>query len=243
MRKGIRLLISLFCLVSLGYLVGNAAESSEMANAKEIKELIQHYIGTRLAISPLEIEVHLLGELGDTRKGIAASPHLAVRESNGTSLLGNGMFLLVSEESTEKVPPLWVNVRSEWVHPAVVAARFLKKNQIVSLEDLTIQTVHSDQPGDYLSQISDLIGKRVVLQERAGTVMTRDMVQNPPLFYQGERVTLLVETGHLKIMASGKALEDGYKGKSVSVLNLDSHRTVFGEPLDGATVKVSLGRD
>jgi flagella basal body P-ring formation protein FlgA len=153
------------------------------------------------------------------------------------------MFLLVSEEPGEKFPPLWINVRSEWVHAAVLAAKLLKKNQIISPDDLSIQTIRSDQRGDYISEKSELVGKRVVQQERAGTVLIREMVQNPPLFYQGERVTLLVETGHLRIMASGKALEDGYQGKSVSVLNLDSHRTVYGEALDGATVKVRTDRE
>lgn len=220
-----------------------AIGNPDISNEKEIKELIQNYIGSRLAVSPSEIEVHLLGEIGDSRKGIASSPHLTVREANGTSLLGNGRFLLVSDDPDQKYPPLWINVRSEWVHPAVVAARFLRKNQIIGAEDLSQQTIRSDQPADYFINPNELIGKRVVQQERAGTPITREMVQNPPLFYQGERVTILVETGHLKIMASGKALEDGYQGKSVTVMNLDSHRTVYGEPLDGTTVKVSPGRD
>jgi flagella basal body P-ring formation protein FlgA len=241
--KNFKILIPLLLLIFSSGMANAGIASAEISNEKEVKELIQNYIAGRLAVPPYEIEVRLLGEFGDARKGVASPPHLTVREANGTSLLGNGMFLLVSDDSGQKYPPVWINVRSEWVHQTVVAARFLRKNQIIGSEDLSLQTIRSDQPGDYFSKADDLIGKRVIQQERPGTAITREMVQNPPLFYQGERVTLLVETGHLKIMASGKALEDGYQGKSVSVLNLDSHRTVYGEPLDGATVKVSSGRD
>lgn len=241
--KNFKIFISALCLVFAAGTANVARAAGEISNEKEIKELIQNYIAGRLAVSPSEIEVHLLGEFGDARKGVASPPHLTVREANATTLLGNGRFLLVSDDPGRKYPPLWINVRSEWVHPTVVAARFLRKNQIIGAEDLSLQTIRSDQPGDYFLNPNELIGKRVVQQERTGTAITREMVQNPPLFYQGERVTILVETGHLKIMASGKALEDGYQGKSVSVLNLDSHRTVYGEPLDGTTVKVSPGRD
>lgn len=209
----------------------------------EIKNVVQNYIGGRLAISPAQIEVRVLGEIGDGQKNGVPSGHLTVREANGTSLLGNAMFLLESDDSSHKFAPVWINVRSEWVRVTVVAARSLKRNQIIGPEDLSVQTIHFDQPGDYFSKVEELIGKRVVQQERAGTVLTGNMVQNAPMFYQGERVTLLIETGHLTIMASGRALEDGYEGKSVSVLNLDSHRTVYGEPLDGTTVKVNPGRD
>ncbi|MFI5304237.1 MAG: flagellar basal body P-ring formation chaperone FlgA [Nitrospiria bacterium] len=241
--KKITIIIPAIILVFTSWSPKFAFSAGEIADEIEIKEAVQNYIGGRLAVSSSEIEVRLLGEIGDFKRNVTPRSHFTIREANGTALLGNAMFLLVSDDSADKYPPVWISVRSEWVHMSVVAARSLKKNQIIGPDDLSLQLIHSDQTGDFFSKINDLVGKRVVQQERAGTVINREMVQNPPLFYQGERVTLLVETGHLIIMASGKAMEDGFEGKMVSVLNLDSHRTVYGEPVDGTTVKVNLGRE
>jgi len=216
--------------------------SEPVAHEKEIGESIRSYVADRLAISSGEIEVRLLGEYGEVWKADSFPARFTVREANGTSLLGNASYLLISDEPGPKNPPVWVHARSEWIHPVVVAARPLKKFQILGPEDIAIETIRSDQKGNYFSETDQVIGKRSIQQERPGTVLTPEKIEEPPVIHQGDRVTLLVETGNVRIMASGKALEDGFRGKLLSVLNMDSHRTVYGEAADGGTVRIKSER-
>ena len=86
--------------------------AGDVSNENEIKNVVQNYIGGRLAVSPSEIEVRVLGEIGDGQKNMGPSNHLTVREANGTNLLGNAMFLLESDDPSHKYAPVWINVRT-----------------------------------------------------------------------------------------------------------------------------------
>src|SRR5271169_5592032 len=111
--KKIKMIIPVLILTFTLWIPKLASAAGEIANEIEIKEAVQNYIGGRLAVSSSEIEVHLLGEIGDFKRSVTPRSHFTIREANGTALLGNAMFLLVSNDSGEKYPPVWISVRSE----------------------------------------------------------------------------------------------------------------------------------
>ena len=64
------------------------------------------------------------------------------------------------------------------------------------------------------------------------------MLEEPPVFKRGEKVFILAESEMLKIIATGIAESDGYKGRPVKVMNMQSRKEVSGEVIDNTTVRV-----
>ncbi len=82
-----------------------------------------------------------------------------------------------------------------------------------------------------------MLAKRTIA---AATIITPGMVQAPKLIKRGERVTVVAETGGLKIRTVGKALSDGKSGDVIRVQSERSRRVVDGIVVSQGVVKVTL---
>lgn len=98
----------------------------------------------------------------------------------------------------------------------------------------------SNLPYGYYSDpqpVVDQLAKRTIA---AATVVTPAMLQAPKLVKRGELVSVIAETGVLKIRARGKALGDGKAGELVRVRAEGSRRVVDGIVISTGVVKVTL---
>jgi flagella basal body P-ring formation protein FlgA len=66
------------------------------------------------------------------------------------------------------------------------------------------------------------------------------MIQAPKLVKRGERVSVIAESGALKIRTVGQALSDGKSGDLVRVKAAGSQRVVDGIVVSQGVVKVTL---
>ena len=64
------------------------------------------------------------------------------------------------------------------------------------------------------------------------------MVADPLLVKRGDKVTMVIERGGLKVTMAGKALEDGAVGDKISLSNLVSRRDVMGSVQADGTVRI-----
>jgi len=85
--------------------------------------------------------------------------------------------------------------------------------------------------------VIDQLAKRTIA---AATVVTPSMLQAPKLVKRGELVSVIAETGALKIRSRGKALGDGKAGDLVQVRSEGSRRVVDGIVISPGVVKVTL---
>lgn len=108
-----------------------------------------------------------------------------------------------------------------------VVSRRLRRGDIISKRDLDFITLkETDVQPDVLTNIEDVVGltpRRAIL---AGVPMKDQDLILPRLIKRGDRVTIHLDNGPIKLTAMGKALETGAKNDLIRVVNLMSNRTI-----------------
>ena len=84
------------------------------------------------------------------------------------------------------------------------------------------------------------VGMQARRQLRAGQALKTADLAKPDLVTRDQTVTLVYESTGLYLTIRGKALEGGTEGDVVSVLNLQSKRTVTGTVIGRGQVSISV---
>ncbi len=134
---------------------------------------------------------------------------------------------------------IYVPVTLAWETNVVALRSARQRGAVLAEEDVKI--VRREVQAGYvphLEQLEDAIGKALTRSLAAGTLLTTAMVVNRRLIRRGERVTLVVERGGLKVTSSGTAESDGAIGERVLVKNTFSSRQVEGSVQEDGSVRV-----
>ncbi len=133
---------------------------------------------------------------------------------------------------------------SGWVDafgPVICAARNLKKGEIINADDLyTARKNISRLSTDILSDMDDAVGRIAKHSIRQDTWLKEWMVERRPTIARGDVVTILAESGDLRVTVPGRVLEKGYKGALIRVQNVMSKKEIYATVLDGSTVTVKF---
>jgi flagella basal body P-ring formation protein FlgA len=141
----------------------------------------------------------------------------------------------------QKVREVRAQARLEVFAEVVVARNSLRRHQIVEEKDVHLVNRNiSQQAGDVVTDLGEVLGKRVTLSVNTQEVLRKSMVEVPPLVKRGDRVTLVVENVHFKITCMGEVKEEGRAGDRIKVTNISSKREVYGRVLDSHTVLVDF---
>jgi len=125
--------------------------------------------------------------------------------------------------------------------PVLVARQPLARGATIQATDLEpIEYNLSNLPYGYYTDSQLIAGQLAKRTITAATVITPQMLQAPKLVKRGQRVTLIVETGLLKIRSSGKAMSDGKSGDLVRVKSDGSLRVVDGIVISPGVIKMTL---
>jgi len=133
---------------------------------------------------------------------------------------------------------------SGWVDifgPVICAARNLKKGEIINADDLyTARKNISRLSTDILCDVDGAVGRIAKHSIRQGTWLKDWMVERRPTLARGDVVTILAESGDLRVTVPGRVLEKGYKGSLIRVQNVMSKKEIYATVVNGATVTVDF---
>ena len=136
---------------------------------------------------------------------------------------------------------IYVSARIDVFGPVLVARQPIPRGTPVRDGDLElVERNLSNLPYGYYTEsqpVVDQLAKRTIA---AATVITPTMLQAPKLVKRGELVSVIAETGALKIRTRGQALGDGKAGDLVRVRAEGSRRVVDGTVISTGVVKVTL---
>jgi flagella basal body P-ring formation protein FlgA len=93
---------------------------------------------------------------------------------------------------------------------------------------------------DVVKDAGRVVGFMAKRSIRKGDMVTHWMVEKKPVVKRGDQVTILVESGLLRVTIPGKALDDGFAGETVSVENSMSNKKIFARVIDEVTVQVDI---
>ena len=139
------------------------------------------------------------------------------------------------------VQKLRVRVRVE-IQGFVVAARTgLRRHQEIGENDVDlIKKNLSLLPPDVVTDLKNVLGKRLTLSVNGQEVLRSSMVEIPPLVKKGDRVILVIDHSYFKITTFGEVKEDGRRGEWIKLVNISSKKEVHGRVVDAHTVQVEF---
>ena len=96
-------------------------------------------------------------------------------------------------------------------------------------------------PSNIVTDYDAILGKRTKRAINANTVLRSNLIEFPPIVKRGDVVTVIAESGGLRITALGLVKgREGRRGERIKVENLDSKRTLYAQVVDSKTVKVDF---
>ena len=111
---------------------------------------------------------------------------------------------------------------------AAVLTRNVERTDILKSSDLIIERRPKAEIGGEAAARDRALGMQVRRSMRAGQALKAVDLVKPDLVQRDQGVTLIVQAAGLYLTTRGKALDNGTEGDVVSVLNLQSKRTVTG---------------
>jgi len=136
---------------------------------------------------------------------------------------------------------IYVAARIDVFGPVLTARQPLTRGTRIQPGDLElVERNLSSLPYGYYSDIQAITGQVAKRTIKTATVITPQLLQPPRLIKRGQRVTLIAETGPLKIRSSGTAMSDGKSGDLIRVKSVNSSRIVDGIVISEGVVKVTL---
>ena len=172
-----------------------------------------------LPLGPANIEVEKLGE------PVKGKMPFRVRVKKGQAELSH--FLASAEvDSTIDYP---------------VLTRNIDRGMLVRSEDIKLLPLNAaKQPADAITTPEELIGLQAKSHLPAGSVIRKSQLEQAMLIRRGQRVSIVHESGLLRVSATGLALEDGEKGHIIRVQNESSKKIIDGRVTSPQIVEVEV---
>lgn len=124
----------------------------------------------------------------------------------------------------------------------VIAATqpLLRGTDISAADIMLVRQELSQLRSGYFTKKEAVIGKILTQNLAAGHAITPKRIKAAILVRRGEKVTIVVSVGTLKVRGKGEALNDAARGELISVRNSQSKRIIQGIVTKPGTVTVKM---
>ncbi len=130
-------------------------------------------------------------------------------------------------------------VSLEIMQNVVVTRKPLPRFKVITTQDVMIRQINVTGIADtVIRSIESVVGKRARRAIGMHDALHSNMVEWPPVVQKGDRVTIIAESGNLRITALGEVRGTGKVGEQVRVVNLDSKKNITAQVVDHRTVRV-----
>jgi flagella basal body P-ring formation protein FlgA len=123
---------------------------------------------------------------------------------------------------------------------AAVLTRGVDRGEVLKSSDVVTERRPKAEAGTDAAARNQVVGMQMRKQLRAGQLLRVGDLGKPDLVLRDDAVTLIYETTGLYLTMRGKALENGTEGDTVSVLNVQSKRTVTGVVIGRGQVAITV---
>ncbi|MCC6544074.1 MAG: flagellar basal body P-ring formation protein FlgA [Nitrospirae bacterium] len=225
------LTVLLLVIIVTGYDNTYGADAVKIMSSDDVENIIKEYV---IQNSPwTEDQINVKNVNISNKLALPAGWSYNIKVAPSSSMIGRSSFLLDIAGSDNSFQSSWVTAEIEVLVEVVLASKPLKERQMVGADDIYIGRKDlSRLPAGYISDINQIPGKRVKRFVGTNSILTENILEEPPLFKKGEKVFIVAESASLKVIAVGVADEDGYRGRPVRITNTQSRKEVIGE-VDG----------
>jgi flagella basal body P-ring formation protein FlgA len=205
--------------------------ASRAITAKDVEECIARAIGEKLTLSG-ESEITVRLDRAPRAVHVESTATAPLRIARLTYDPRSGHFDAVLEipgsVSARRLPLRFSGTAIETMETAVLT-RPLARGEIVRQADIVTERRPKTEIGsDVARDPARIVGLSVRRALRAGQPLRHADLMRPELVQRNENVTLVFEAPGIMLTSLAKALETGAEGDLISVLNVQSKRTVHG---------------
>ena len=118
--------------------------------------------------------------------------------------------------------------------------RNVERNEILKSSDVMTERRPKAEIGNDPAARGQVVGMQMRRQLRAGQALRTSDLAKPDLVQRDDNVTLIYQSAGLYLTIRGKALDNGAEGDVVSVLNLQSKRTISGVVIGRGQVAIAV---
>ncbi|WP_243370241.1 flagellar basal body P-ring formation chaperone FlgA [Geotalea sp. SG265] len=218
----------------------HALAAGQVVKEAEVRRVVSDYLRQKCDNLGLEIDIRTIAYSGDLSlpAGEVSYEMVAPDRWEGWGNANLALIVRVDGRVERNVP---VKVEVEAFAEMVVAARPLEHGQIIGAADVAVQKRGlSRLQGRFVRSVEEVVGKRVRTAVRGNNPIRPDNLERVPLVKSGQLVTIIAESGTLRITAAGKARNAGAEGDTIMVRNLSSQKEFPARVIDGETVKVDF---
>ena len=228
----------LFCLVLLP--VGSAAAPSQKLPDAKFHKIFSSYIRKQLGNKGADVAISRLKVMGN---GPVPAGKVTVQLFQKDQRRMEGQVSATALVRVNGIEARKVRI-SGWVDvfdSVVCVSRNVKRGEILQEEDLHLMRKNiSRLPSTVLTNKEKAIGLMVKHQVRADTPLKEWMLERAPIVKRGDIVTILAQSGGMRVTVPGKILEKGYKGQLVQVQNTMSRKKIYAKVINDITVRVDF---
>jgi len=153
-----------------------------------------------------------------------------------------GRLSVIAEQRVGDHMRRWyVPVTLRWKSAVVVSRKAMKRGHVLTADDLAMQTTDVTNRTGLVRSVGDLVAARLVRSVEGGAPVSIHMAAQPPLVHRGDWVTVVAQSGGLKVTSRGRAMKDARKGELLTVRSYDKKRYIQARVLSSSLVTVSLG--
>jgi len=132
-----------------------------------------------------------------------------------------------------------VTARTQARGTVVVTKQPVARGAVLARSDLAVvERDRRDVPDDALTAPEQAIGMTTKVALAADAPLPRAAIVPPIVVKKGDLVTMIVDTGVMRLSAAGEALEPGSLGAGIKVMNRTSKQTVEGKVAEHGVVVV-----
>jgi len=131
----------------------------------------------------------------------------------------------------------WVDV----FESVVCACRNLKKREIIEEGDLCLARKNiSHLSSKTLTDIGKAVGLMIKHTIKKDTCIKEWMLEKPLIVERGDMITILAESGNLRVTTPGRVLAKGHMGELIRVQNSMSKKVIYARVINNSTVSVDF---
>ena len=206
----------------------------------EIKESIRKYIYKNMPWQKDQAKVTQIDYKGDiVLHGGEIQQKIIAKENS--SFIGKVSLILEFKINGKILKRKKINAHVEVLMPAVLAKISLKRGQIISRSDVYVERQWKSKASENIYNYEgDVIGKKMTRGIKAGQPLKKSLLEIPEDISRGDKVTILAENKTLRITVPGIAGENGIRGETIKVKNINSKKIIYARVIDSTTVKVDF---
>jgi flagella basal body P-ring formation protein FlgA len=228
-------LATLACAAIL--LMGTPSPGAVMLTPANVASALHRHVAAHSSWTAENLEVRVLSF--QPLSLVQGPANLRVlRPLNGISP-GQQSFLIAAESDGKELARLWVRADVRVFEEVVVSSQPLASQDIVREGDVRLERREiSGLQARPFYRIDDVVGQQVARAIPVNETLTQKKLERPAVMRRGNAVTLLYETGTLRVETPGTAEENGRIGELIQVKNSSSGKLMRGRVLDGRMVRV-----